>query len=112
MLYLTVLALAFVRKVYSILSVQLGLTMIISAVFMSQATVKTWIQTNIWFMYLNLFATFIVLIGLFFKRKEHPINIILLGLFTTCESFAIGTVVSFYDSRIVSFMCMISPNIS
>ena len=32
-------------------------------------------------------------------RRRWPLNIILLGLFTICESFMLGTIASFYDVK-------------
>ncbi|KND02067.1 uncharacterized protein SPPG_02570 [Spizellomyces punctatus DAOM BR117] len=90
--------LAFVRKVYTILACQLGLTGAVSALFMTNETVKQWVQTNIWAMYLSWLATFGVLFALIVKRRSHPVNLWLLGLFTLLEAYSIGTVVSFFDS--------------
>lgn len=38
---------------------------------------------------------------LFWKRHSHPLNLILLGLFTLLESLALGTVVTYVDQVVV-----------
>lgn len=38
---------------------------------------------------------------LFWKRHSHPTNLLLLGLFTLLESFALGTVATYVDQVVV-----------
>ena len=93
--------LAFIRKVYSILFVQLLLTSIISLV-MSCDTAVTFNQEHPWIIYIPMVCSFASLFGVYWKRHQHPANLVLLGLFTVFEAMLIGTVTSFYESRIVS----------
>jgi len=72
----------FIRKVYGILFVQLLATTIVSAVFKGVPAVQTWVQSHAWMMWVSLFSTLAVLIGLFVVRKKYPANFYLLGLFT------------------------------
>lgn len=90
---------AFVRKVYSILAVQLLFTAIVSVV-MSQASVVEWTRSNTWFFWLPLVGTFASLGVLFWKIDSHPINLVILGVFTLFEAMSIGTVVSFVSPYI------------
>lgn len=48
-----------------------------------------------------MIGSFIALGGVYWKRHEHPMNLILLGVFTLCESLLVGTVTSYYESTIV-----------
>lgn len=41
------------------------------------------------------------MIGLMFKRKEHPTNMYLLLAFTLSEAYTIGTLVTFFDQVLV-----------
>ncbi|CAL1533344.1 unnamed protein product [Lymnaea stagnalis] len=86
----------FMRKVYGILTAQLLVTTIMSALFMMSEPLQEFVQTNHWMLTLSIFATFGVLFALMWKRHETPINYILLGIFTLMESYAIGVVVTFY----------------
>ncbi|CDZ98198.1 N-methyl-D-aspartate receptor glutamate-binding subunit [Phaffia rhodozyma] len=90
----------FIRKVYSILAVQLLFTAIV-AVGMSQPAAIRWTQENTWFFWLPLVGTFASLFTLFWKIDSHPLNLFLLGAFTLFESLSIGTVVSYYDQKVV-----------
>jgi FtsH-binding integral membrane protein len=92
---------AFVRKVYAILTVQLLATAAVSFVSMTSATYKNWIQTNPWMMWVTLFGSFAFLGLTFWKRKSYPINLLFLGGFTLMEAYSISVIVSFTDSKIV-----------
>jgi protein lifeguard len=66
----------------SILFTQLLATTIVSGVFKSVPAVQEWVQGNPWMMWVSLFSTIGVLIGLFIFRKKYPANFYLLGAFT------------------------------
>ncbi|XP_067685249.1 protein lifeguard 4-like [Haliotis asinina] len=86
----------FLRKVYGILTTQILLTVIVSALFMSNEGVQKYIHSNQWMMTVSLFGTFIVIFALMWKRHETPTNYILLGVFTLLEAYTIGVIVTFY----------------
>lgn len=92
--------LAFIRKVYSILFVQLLLTSIIS-LGMSLPVAVEFNQEHPWMIYIPMLCSFASLFGVYWKRHQHPANLILLGLFTVFEAMLVGTITSFYESRIV-----------
>ncbi|KAI9473872.1 MAG: inhibitor of apoptosis-promoting Bax1-domain-containing protein [Benjaminiella poitrasii] len=91
----------FVRKVYSILTVQILGTIIMSSVYMFNEGVKTWVQTHPWMLFVSMFGSFGSLIALMFKGRSTPLNYYLLALFTLLESHMVGTIVTFYDQTIV-----------
>ena len=100
----------FMRKVYGLLAVQLSITTLIGAVFLFTPGVKEFVQvrnTRIPCQYLTamskfyfkgkplfLFPAFLLSIGLLIalhiKRKETPINLILLAAFTVVEAYTVG----------------------
>jgi FtsH-binding integral membrane protein len=109
---------AFVRKVYAILSVQLIATAVLSAISFFSPSYKEWIQSNQWMMFgsvcvpvqmtlehcltcLQLFGAIGFLILTYWKRKSYPTNLLFLAGFTGLEAYSISVVTSFYDSRIV-----------
>jgi FtsH-binding integral membrane protein len=92
---------AFVRKVYSILFVQILATAIVGG-FLSQSTSAiSWIQQNVWAFYIPLFGSLIFLGLLYWKRHSYPMNFVLLGTFTLMEAFTLGVAVAFYENKIV-----------
>jgi protein lifeguard len=92
---------AFIRKVYTILTCQIVLTAALSAISFWNASYKNWIQSNSWMMWTSLFGAIGFMLLTFWKRKSYPTNMIFLTGFTALEAYAISVITSFYDSRIV-----------
>jgi len=92
---------AFVRKVYAILSVQLIATAALSAVSFFSPTYKNWIQSNQWMMWVSLFGAIGFMLLTYWKRKSYPTNLLFLAGFTGLEAYSISVVTSFYESKIV-----------
>lgn len=92
---------AFVRKVYSILTVQLLMTAILSSVSFFNQDFKFWIQSNQWMMWVSLFGSIGTLIGTYWKRKSYPTNLVFLSAFTLLEAYSVAVITSFYNSKIV-----------
>lgn len=93
--------LGFLKKVYSLLFVQLLITTIIGFTFMSVEPVKLFVQQNSWMLFLGFFLSITILLFLHVLRKETPINFILLAIFTVVQAYTVGVVVSFYDQYVV-----------
>ncbi|KAK4945102.1 hypothetical protein LTR10_015527 [Elasticomyces elasticus] len=91
----------FIRKVYTILTVQLLLTAALSSLSFFSAGYKNWIQTNSWMMWTSLFGAIAFMLLTFWKRKSYPTNLLFLGAFTGLEAYSISVITSFYESRIV-----------
>jgi len=91
----------FIRKVYSILTVQILLTTALSAVSFFSPGYKNWIQTNSWMLWVSLFGAIGFMLLTFWKRKSYPMNLAFLGAFTALEAYSISVITSFYESRIV-----------
>ncbi|XP_070700864.1 protein lifeguard 1 [Pempheris klunzingeri] len=94
----------FVRKVFSILTLQLLFTFSVVCVFTFSIVVKEAVQTNLW-AYLSSFIIFIVVaIALSccqsFSRR-HPWNIVGLVVVTLSLSYMVGTIASFHDTTAV-----------
>ncbi|KAK8184986.1 transmembrane BAX inhibitor motif-containing protein [Phyllosticta capitalensis] len=92
---------AFVRKVYAILTVQLLFTAALSSVSFFNATYRNWIQTNQWAMWVSLFGAIGFMLATYWKRKSYPTNLLFLGGFTALEAYSISVITSFYESKIV-----------
>jgi len=92
---------SFIRKVYSILTVQLLLTTALSSASFFSPAYKRWIQTNSWMMWVSIFGAIAFLLLTFWKRKSYPTNLVFLTAFTALEAYSISLVTSFYNSKIV-----------
>lgn len=93
--------LAFLRKVYGLLTMQIFLTVIIAALFMFTPPIKGFVQTNDWMMLVSFLGSLVLLIPLHIKRRESPTNLILLTAFTVVQAYTIGVIVTFYSKTIV-----------
>jgi len=91
----------FIRKVYSILTVQLLLTTGLSAISFFSDSYRLWIQSNFWLMVVSLIGAIGFMLLTYWKRKSYPANLLFLAGFTALESYSISVVTSFYDARIV-----------
>ncbi|CAN6649661.1 bax inhibitor 1 [Trichomonascus vanleenenianus] len=92
---------AFLRKVYSILTVQLLATAGVGALIALNGGIKTWALTHLWAFYVSLFGAIGMMIGAFIKQRSYPTNLVFLGAFTLLESYAVGVISSLYDTSIV-----------
>jgi len=96
--------LAFIRKVYSILLIQILITCAFIAVFLYVTPVREFCHENPWTWIVALIATFVLLIALACcpdVRRTWPTNIILLGLFTLFEGYLLGAISSAYEADAV-----------
>lgn len=91
----------FIRKVYSILTVQLLLTTVASSISFYSDSYRNWIQSNVWLMIVSLVGAIAFMLLTYWKRKSYPTNLLFLAAFTALESYSISVVTSFYDARIV-----------
>ncbi|KAH6914425.1 glutamate binding protein [Coprinopsis sp. MPI-PUGE-AT-0042] len=92
---------AFVRKVYSILLIQIAATCLVGGVIKYTPSIPFWVQAHPWAFYVPMFGTLVNLGLLFWKRHSHPWNFVLLSTFTLLEAFTLGTVVAYYPDTIV-----------
>ncbi|KJA27855.1 hypothetical protein HYPSUDRAFT_51800 [Hypholoma sublateritium FD-334 SS-4] len=102
---------AFVRKIYTILLLQLGATTIVGAAIYTSPSVISWVLTHVWAFYLPLFGTLVNLLVLYWKRHTHPWNLILLSTFTLMEAFTIGVAISFYPDVLVLQALLITTGV-
>ncbi|NP_001279731.1 protein lifeguard 4 [Callorhinchus milii] len=92
---------AFLRKVYTILSLQIILTTVTSAVFMYSDTIKDFIHTSPAFVLVPALGSLGLIIALAIYRHQHPINLYLLFAFTLFEAITVATAVTFYQYSVV-----------
>jgi len=98
----------FIRKVYSIISVQLLLTCGTIALFLYVSSIKTFLLTNtvaFWGIFITCcLSTIVILIAMACVRTlrvSFPLNFLMLALFTIAESVLLGQVCMFYPHETV-----------
>ncbi|MFS7899125.1 hypothetical protein Hanom_Chr00s045346g01776441 [Helianthus anomalus] len=93
---------SFIRKVYSIVAIQLLLTVAVGAVVVSFHPIVTFLTTTTAGLacYIILIITpFITLCPLYFYHQRHPVNYVLLGIFTVSLAFSVGLTCAFTSGK-------------
>jgi FtsH-binding integral membrane protein len=91
----------FIRKVYTILTVQLAATAGVSALTFFSEGYKAWIQSHPALVWVSLIGAMVFMGLTFWKRKSYPTNLLFLSLFTLAEAYTVSVIVSFYKTSIV-----------
>ncbi|XP_071689473.1 protein LIFEGUARD 2-like [Rutidosis leptorrhynchoides] len=95
---------SFIRKIYSIVAVQLLLTAAVSAFVITYHPVVTFLTTTNggFACYILLIITpFITLCPLSYYYQRHPVNYVLLGIFTVSLAFAVGLTCAFTSGKVI-----------
>ncbi|XP_072558357.1 protein lifeguard 2-like isoform X1 [Paramormyrops kingsleyae] len=94
----------FIRKVYTIIMIQLLVTLAIVVLFTFCEPVKIYIHANpgwYWASYVLFFITYLTLSCCAEPRRRFPWNLLLLVIFTLCLSYMTGMLSSFYNTKSV-----------
>ncbi|XP_057966189.1 BI1-like protein [Malania oleifera] len=91
----------FIRKVYGILSAQIVLTTIVSSATVLYSPLNDLLRGNSSLLIFLMFFPLILLWPLYVYQQKHPLNLVLLGLFTACLSLTVGVSCANTDGRIV-----------
>lgn len=105
----------FIRKVYSIISIQLLITVAIIAIFTFVQPVGEFVRRNTAVYYVSyavFLATYLTLACCQGPRRRFPWNIILLTLFTLALGFMTGTIASMYQTKAVIIAMIITAVVS
>ena len=87
---------AFIRRVYTILSIQLLLTGSVSAFMILHVPTQVYVLTHGWPVLASIFLSLGLILSLMCLKDREPINMYLLCAFTIVESFLVGTVTTAY----------------
>jgi len=94
----------FIRKVYSILMLQLLFTFGVVALFVFEPNTKRFVRSHSYLYYVS----YVIFLGVYISlaccgnlRRQYPTNMILLTIFTMSMSYMMGTISSFYDTDVV-----------
>lgn len=91
----------FVRKVYSLLTLQIMSTVVVGFLVRASPSFTLWCLDHFWFMIVTMLVTFGLAIATQIKARSYPINLVLLGLFTAGEALTLGIVCALIESEIV-----------
>ncbi|NIG59279.1 protein lifeguard 4 isoform X2 [Pontoporia blainvillei] len=92
---------AFLRKVYSILSLQVLLTTVTSMLFLYFDSIRTFVHESPALILVCALGSLGLILALTLNRHKHPLNLYLLFGFTLLEALTVAFVVTFYDVYIV-----------
>lgn len=105
------LRMAFIRKVYMVLTCQLLLSCIFAAVAILHQPTNLFIRETPGLLFAFMMMSFILICALSVVRHVYPWNITLLLMFTICESYLVASVVIFYKATSVLQAFMITVGI-
>lgn len=94
----------FIRKVYSLLTIQLIITVAIISIF-AFTDLREWGRTNEWFYPVAFIASIgllLVIVCAGELRRKHPINLIILFAFTVAQSLIASAITVAYDTDIIA----------
>ncbi|KAL9239697.1 hypothetical protein vseg_013995 [Gypsophila vaccaria] len=94
----------FIRKVYSIIAVQLLATIAVGAVVVSFESISRFFTHTSGGLacYIILIITpFIVLCPLYYYHQKHPLNYLLLGIFTIALAFSLGLTCASTSGKVI-----------
>lgn len=107
--------LGFIRKVFGLLTLQLAITVAVSAVFILSPAANLYVRHNPWTFWVAFGVSLSLILGLSCSetaRRRHPYNLIMLFTFTVCEAFLIGTVTAMYDTDVVLLAAAITTGVT
>jgi hypothetical protein len=91
----------FIRKVYGILSAQLVLTTAVSAAVVLYAPLNVLLNGNSGLLFLFSVLSLFLIWPLHMYHQKHPVNLIILGVFTVSLSISVGVSCANTDGKIV-----------
>ncbi|XP_069815522.1 protein lifeguard 2-like isoform X2 [Dendropsophus ebraccatus] len=95
---------AFIRKVYMTLTVQLVITFGLVFMFTFWKTLRSWTRQNPYLLYALIPSTFVLIMVLACcdsARRRVPLNFILLAIFTVFEGCLLGSFAAYFDADAV-----------
>ncbi|KAH6812886.1 Bax inhibitor-1 family protein [Perilla frutescens var. hirtella] len=95
---------SFIRKIYTIISIQLLLTVAVAAVVVTVHPISQFFATTGagLALYIVLIITpFIVLCPLYYYYQKHPVNYFLLAIFTVSLAFVVGLTCSYTSGKVI-----------
>ncbi|KAG8389305.1 hypothetical protein BUALT_Bualt02G0215600 [Buddleja alternifolia] len=95
---------SFIRKIYTIVSIQLLLTIAVASVVVTVHPIShffTATSAGLALYILLIITPFIVLCPLSYYYQRHPLNYFLLGIFTLALAFAVGLTCAYTSGKVI-----------
>ncbi|XP_018856329.1 protein LIFEGUARD 2 [Juglans regia] len=95
---------AFIRKIYSIITIQLLATIAVAAVVVSIHPIAYFFVSTgagLALYIVVIILPFLVLCPLFYYHQKHPLNYLLLGIFTVSLAFVVGLTCAFTSGKVI-----------
>lgn len=95
---------SFIRKIYSIITLQLLLTIAVAAVVVTYRPIAVFFTTTnagLALFIVLIIMPFIVLCPLYYYHQRHPVNYLLLTVFTVSLAFVIGLTCAFTSGKVI-----------
>ncbi|VVB06713.1 unnamed protein product [Arabis nemorensis] len=95
---------SFIRKVYSIISIQLLVTIAVAATVVTVHPISVFFTTTglgFALYILLIFTPLIVMCPLYYYHQKHPVNYLLLGIFTVSLACAVGLTCAFTSGKVI-----------
>ncbi|KAJ2808869.1 hypothetical protein H4R20_000562 [Coemansia guatemalensis] len=92
---------AFVRKVYTILTLQLLASTVVGGYLRHMDATSGFLLRHVWTVYAAMGGSLLAMVGVFWKQHSHPTNAVFLGIFTAFEAYVLGAVTAFYSTSMV-----------
>lgn len=96
----------FIKKVYSLLLIQLIITVAIIGLFALHDGVHAWAKSTPWFHTAAFAFAFVILIAITCMdklRRKHPHNLIILFAFTIAESLMLAAITVMFETRTILY---------
>jgi FtsH-binding integral membrane protein len=97
-----VLRMGFIQKVFGIVSIQLLLTATVAIGIINSPGAQQFLARSFWVPMLLMIASIAGLIPLYIYKDKHPINLMVLGVWTSIFGVTVGISCSFYAPVIVA----------
>ncbi|CAK7346534.1 unnamed protein product [Dovyalis caffra] len=94
----------FIRKVYTIIAIQLLVTVAVAAAVVSVHSISSFIvhtKAGLAVYIAIIIVPFIVLCPLYYCYRLRPLNYLLLGIFTTALGFLVGLTCAFTSGKVI-----------
>ncbi|PRQ26032.1 hypothetical protein RchiOBHm_Chr6g0290161 [Rosa chinensis] len=95
---------SFIRKIYSIIAVQLLVTIAVAATVVSYHPIANFFVSTgagLALYIVLIIIPFIVLCPLYYYHQRHPVNYLLLGIFTISLAFVVGLTCAFTSGKVI-----------
>lgn len=102
---------AFIRKVYSILLIQIFLTAVVSAGVVFYDPVAVALTSSPAILIVLCILPFIFLCPLFYYHQRHPLNLLLLGLFTVSISLTVGIICAYTEGKVILLALILTTSV-